>query len=269
MSSLLKSRNTLYIVLFFSVANLFSYLMMKQLDAVAFFFISGFITSYFSKNMIIVMLTSMISTFFLVQIKILGTNVQEGMVGAEKKDGEDKAEEVKEEDTHVDVMPTKTSKTTTTPPDAITTSDKPISKEGRATLTASKQETKGAAEKFTQKLNPARYNDGDAEESRHKPKIDYAATLESAYDNLDKLLSSDAIRNMASDTGRLAEKQQLLMGNIEKMTPIMEKAGSLLGNFDMSAITKLMGTVSKGIKDVDMSSLTSEVADNAEEVVKK
>ncbi len=75
---LLKSRNVLYVVLFFSVANLFSYLMMKQLDAVAFFIIIGFLTTYFSKNMIIVMLTAMVSTFILVQFKLLGS-VQEGM----------------------------------------------------------------------------------------------------------------------------------------------------------------------------------------------
>ena len=79
--SLLKSRNALYLVLFLAVANLFSYLMMKQLDAVVFFIIIGFLTTYFSKNMIIVMLTSMISTFFLVQIKLLGSNVQEGLEG--------------------------------------------------------------------------------------------------------------------------------------------------------------------------------------------
>jgi hypothetical protein len=62
---------------------------------------------------------------------------------------------------------------------------------------------------------------------------------------------------MSDDTGRLAEKQKLLMGNIEKMTPIMEKAGSILNGFDMGAITKLMGTVGesaaklKGVAGID------------------
>src|SRR5210317_1487107 len=95
---LLKNRNVLYIVLFFSVANLFSYLMMKQLDAVAFFIIIGFLTTYFSKNMIIVMLTAMVSTFILVQFKLLG-NVQEGMTeGKEGAEEEEEKEEEKEEE---------------------------------------------------------------------------------------------------------------------------------------------------------------------------
>jgi hypothetical protein len=38
------------------------------------------------------------------------------------------------------------------------------------------------------------------------------------------------------------------MGNIEKIAPIMEKAGSILSGFDMGAITKLMGTVGSSSK---------------------
>ena len=71
MNYLLRNRNVLYVVLLFAIANLFSYLMMKQLDAVAFFIIIGFLTSYFSKNMIVIMFTSMISTFLLVQVNLV------------------------------------------------------------------------------------------------------------------------------------------------------------------------------------------------------
>jgi hypothetical protein len=52
---------------------------------------------------------------------------------------------------------------------------------------------------------------------------------------------------MTEDTGRLAEKQRMLMGNIEKMTPVMEKAGSLLQSFDMGAITKLMENIGSNV----------------------
>jgi hypothetical protein len=270
--SLLKSRNALYVVLFLSVANLFSYLMLKQLDAVAFFIIIGFLTTYFSKNMIIVMLTSVISTFLLVQIKLLGGNVHEGLTGKEESDktGEsDKAAgagtstSTSTAGTGTSAAGTGTSAAGTSAGKASTaaskaaagasTSSQVITKEDRADLTALKAPLVNAPdkEKFSQQLNPARYNaSDDDDEPRHKPKVDYAATLESAYDNLDKLLSSDAIRNMANDTGRLAEKQQMLMGNIEKMTPIMEKAGNLLNGFDMGSITKLMGNL-KGVAGFD------------------
>ena len=130
----------------------------------------------------------------------------------------------------------------------------PISSADRAVITTSRQKNLDGADKkkeenFTQQLNPARYNASDDDDTpRHKPKVDYAATLESAYDNLDKLLSSDAIRNMSEDTGRLAQKQQLLMGNIEKLTPIMDKASSVLQNLDIGGISGLMSGIQDRMK---------------------
>ena len=254
LASLLKSKNVLYVVLFFSLLNLFSYLMLKQLDAVAFFIIIGFLSTYFSKNMIIVMLTSVISTFLLVQIKMLG-KVQEGMEDKEASEGDkDKAATDKAATETVEVvdapkkMDTKAAdlKALATPSIGSNTSATGMTSAERAAATKMTDSTKGttSTEKFSQQITPARYNAADDDDMpRHKPKIDYAATLETAYDNLDKLLSSDAIKNMSADTGRLAEKQQMLMGNIEKITPIMEKAGSILKGFDMGAITKLMKNV--------------------------
>ena len=76
------------------------------------------------------------------------------------------------------------------------------------------------------------------------PKIDYASTLESAYDNLDKLLGSDAIRSMTEDTQRLAEKQKKLMGNIQKLEPMMSKAGDMINGLNIDG----MGDMLKGLE---------------------
>ena len=243
-SALLKNKNVLYVVFFFAIANLFSYLMLKQLDAVAFFIIIGFLATYFSKNMIIVLLTSMISTFLLVQINLLG-NVQEGM--------EDK-KEVKEGETTMANSDAKADVKTEAQADAaaLAASAKAPSKEinggERAKITATTPDTmKSVSETFSQPLSPARFNAADDDDApRHKPKVDYAATLESAYDNLDKLLSSDAIKSMTEDTGRLAEKQKQLMGSIEKIQPVMDKAKGILDGFDMSSITKMMQSIGQG-----------------------
>jgi hypothetical protein len=116
----------------------------------------------------------------------------------------------------------------------------------RAKLTATSPDTMKAPEQFSQPLNPARFNASDDDDvPRHKPKVDYASTLESAYDSLDKLLSSDAIKSMSEDTGRLAEKQQQLMGSIEKIQPVMDKAKGILDGFDMGSISKMMESIGK------------------------
>lgn len=254
MAALLKNKNVLYVVLFFALANLFSYLMLKQLDAVAFFIIIGFLTTYFSKNMIVVLLTSMISTFLLVQINLLG-KTQEGFDAATDASGNSVAAETDKpaETAEPAAKPAEPAAkpvaalTVGAPPEPVS-GTAPIDRKAAITPQPTTSTVKNT-EKFSQPINPARYSAlDDDDEPRHKPKVDYAATLETAYDNLDKLLSSDAIRNMSEDTGRLAEKQKMLMGNIEKITPIMEKAGSILQGFDMGAITKLMKNVGGGVK---------------------
>jgi hypothetical protein len=246
-AGLLKNKNVLYVVFFLAIANLFSYLMLKQLDAVAFFIIIGFLASYFSKNMIVIMLTSMLSTFLLVQINLLG-NVQEGM--EDKKEAMEDKEEKKEAMTpekDEDKPPASSgqpSGSSGQPPAAVVAEG--YSKKEREALTATTEGTKKAkqTDSFAQPLNPARYNaDDDDDTPRHKPKVDYAGTLESAYDNLDKLLSSDAIKSMTEDTGRLAEKQKQLMSNIEKIQPVMDKAKGILDGFDMTSISKMMTSI--------------------------
>lgn len=252
---LLRNRNVLYVVLFLSVANLFSYLMLKKLDAVAFFVIVGLLTTFFSKNMIIVMLTAMISTFILVQINLLGKG-REGMTsGVEEEDkpaGDKPAGDMDK--------PAKADKADM--PEADAEAEKAIADAAKTIDSLTKRPTaskekkiegmaaqKKKAEPFAQKLSPARYDSNDDDDKpRHKPKVDYAATLETAYDNLDKLLSSDAIRNMSEDTNRLAEKQQKLMGNIKQLTPIMDKAAGMLNSLDIGGISGLMGGIQDRLK---------------------
>jgi hypothetical protein len=208
--SLLKDKNVLYVVAFLAVTNLFGYLLLQNFDAVVFFLIVGFLTSYFSKNMIVVMLVAMISTNFIVGTKQLGV-VTEGMSGGT---GRKKSKDKK-------VKKPKTAKDEENDDSVVTITD--TTKETMTQLSPAtvEQEQKGAPAKDS--------------------KLDYAATLEAAYDNLDKMLGSDAIRSMSSDTQRLAEKQQALMQNIEKLEPMMQKAGSLLEGLDMGKVGSMIG----------------------------
>jgi hypothetical protein len=79
--SLLKDKNVLRIVSLISVLNLMGYIMVRDLESVSFFVLVGFLATHFSKNMIIVLLVSIISTNFLTMSKKART-VYEGMVGS-------------------------------------------------------------------------------------------------------------------------------------------------------------------------------------------
>ena len=80
-------------------------------------------------------------------------------------------------------------------------------------------------------------NDEQKPTKKNKYNIDYASTVEEAYDNLNKIIGGDGIKNLTSDTQRLMEQQLQLteaMKNIqplvETMGPLLEKAGGLLGS---------------------------------------
>ena len=86
LKSLLKDKNVLYVVLFIAITNLFAYLMRREFDAIVFFLVVGFLSSYFSKNMIIIMLIAILSTNFLIGTKLLGKAVKEGMTSNDDND---------------------------------------------------------------------------------------------------------------------------------------------------------------------------------------
>jgi len=207
LKSLLTDKYVLYLALAASISQLFVYMAMKEYEAVVFFGIIGFLTSFFSKNMIIILLVSMSATFLAIAIKIY-SKVREGLEGMKPS----------------------------------------VNKKGKTGGKKNKKE-------HMQDLEPARVDGADDIEvsdevsegvASSKPKIDYASTLESAYDNLDKLLSSDAIKKMTGDTERLASKQQNLIGNINKLQPMMDKAqGMLEGLNSQGGLDEIASTIMK------------------------
>ena len=54
-------------------------------------------------------------------------------------------------------------------------------------------------------------------------KIDYAATIEDAYDDLNKILGSDGIKNLTEDTQRLMKQQMQLAESMKSMAPMIDK----------------------------------------------
>ena len=70
-------------------------------------------------------------------------------------------------------------------------------------------------------------------------KIDYATTIEDAYDDLNKILGSDGIKRLTDDTQHLMKQQMNLAKSMESMTPLIEnmlpmaeKAQQLMASMD-------------------------------------
>ena len=212
LKSLLKNKNFLYFVLFIASVNTFGYLMMRQTEAVMLFALVGFLTTFFTKNMIIVLLTAIVVTNVYAG-SVLGVRIKEGM---ESKSDEDEDEDEEDDE----------------------------GKEGMDHEEGEKKK-KGKKEGMPS-LKPA-----DVPPNGKKPKLDPAGTLEAAYDNLDKLLDSGAIDKMSSETQNLATQQDKLMKNIDRLEPMlgvaegmMEKMGNLNIDGMEKRIKKMVGSES-------------------------
>ena len=241
--SLLKNKMVLYIVLFLAITNVLGYLMTGNIWAVVLFALSGVATTYFSKNMIVVLLVALVITSFFLGTKTAIRITREGMKnkkkgqdgkkdGKKKKGGDDgkKKENFEDDDDDEDI-----------------------------------EDTQHEAAKVVRENKPMKPSKDDSmhstEEDHMKNKdkknssIDHQSTLEEAYDNLEKMLGSDGIRNMTADTKKLAEKQKKLMANIKNMEPMLQNATKMLEGLDlegMGNITKMMGNVTNLTKKMGL-----------------
>ena len=74
-----------------------------------------------------------------------------------------------------------------------------------------------------------------------KNRIDYASTLEEAYDNLENILGQGGIKQLTNDTQNLMQKQKELFKSMEGMSPLLNQAKELLSGFNMQNIQGISG----------------------------
>lgn len=222
---LMKDKTVLYIVLFFAITNVIGFLMMHNVEAVLFFVVIGMLTSYFTKNMIIVLLTALVATNALVGARRVG-GLREGMTDGEEDDKE-----------HGD------KKKVGSGHDDTDTASHDMSDTGKDSHHDASQNSKEAMSGSRGTAPSAATSSQDEEESGRKPRLDHAATLSAAYDNLDKILGSDAINKMSADSAGLAAQQQKLLGSLDKLEPMIQRASNMLDGLGAGTekITSMMG----------------------------
>ena len=204
MNALLTDKKVLYVMVFITLFTILGYLLSKDFNAIIFFLLVGFLTTYFSKNMIIILLIPLLSTNLLVAMNQTPQFIREGLKnnkegvallkkkttsGNKKNKKKDEEDEEDEEDTETEVVEVQNSSP------------------GLDKILAGKE--KGSDVTL------------DIE-------IDNAKTLEQAYDNIDNILGKKGVQNMSQDTTKLIEKQKVLMNNIKQMGPMVNSAKEML-----------------------------------------
>jgi hypothetical protein len=205
MDKLLNDKNVLYVVFVVAILNLLGYLLVQNMDAVAFFLIVGFLSTYFSKNMIVVLVIAIVTTSIFNSTR---GKYMEGMSTRRDDKNNKKAKEDNKEETKKKVA---------------------------------KKEADHEPEGMTTVGN----------KSKKPNKLDYAGTLEKAYENLQNTVGEGGIEGLTSQTKTLLDQQKNLMDNIKGMEPFLQTAESFMNKLDLSSLEGLGGMLSKftGKKD--------------------
>lgn len=238
----------LYIVLFIALINIVSYLAYRDFDMVAFFVLIGLLTSFFSKNMIVILLVAIVMSSLFKGVKLVG-NSREGMENKEEgADADANADADADANAGADADATADDK-----------ADAKANDEGKEAGVKAKEPTKekkdGAATKQgMQNLSPAKYShdDKDSDDVRDVNRVDYSSTLSAAYSNLQNLLGDDGMKNLTDQTKSLMSEQKKLMDSMKSIEPLVNTAqgfmNQLSGNGGLASITKMLGGLG-GAKD--------------------
>ena len=195
LSNLLTNKIVLQIIFWLSLTNIVGYLIYGMFDIVVYFVLIGVLVSYFSKNMIIILGAPL----FLVNLSVLGkTTFKEGL---ENKDADKLSDKTDDKSKHT--MPIL-----------------PVDPLSNATTEHVDTETK-------EELGKGGFEAGRGK-NKGKYNIDYASTIEDAYDELNNILGSDGIKNLTSDTQNLMKQQKQLTEAMTQIEPLMHTVGPLL-----------------------------------------
>ena len=215
---LLENKYVLYFVLFLAVTNILGYMMMGNIKSVIFFILVAYLISNFSKNMIIILAIPLILTSVL----MIGQRVKEGL-----ENPKDEKEKLK-----------KTEKVITSPDADETVGDETVGDE------------KVDEDPVDDPVGDDTKKSGMTTMYKKNNRIDYAATVEDAYDDLNKILGGDGIKRLTDDTQKLMGHQMQLADAMKSMSPLLEQAKSLLKGFDLKNLDGLasLATTFKGGK---------------------
>jgi hypothetical protein len=252
-SKLLTNKYFLYFMVFLAATNILGYLVTNKINAVIFFGLVSLITYQFSKNMSVILLIAVISTNFLMSNKKMREGLENetadnnsqslSKIGDKDPELANAISVVKESNNDEDAR-TKMKENNAKPPtvtdldmDGTDSSQNKIIDTNNTDLNKSTEKgPEGVGEKIGGKKNFTK--------SEHfGPRLDYAATIEQSYQNLDQILGSDSIKQLTNDTQKLMAQQQNLFNTMNQMVPVLEGAQNMLKGFDMESLTKSLGSI--------------------------
>ena len=236
-SDILHNKYVLYLSFFFAIVTAAGYLLRNNLEAICIFVIIGFLTTYFSKNMIIVLLVTTIATNFIVLMKNKNSSMIEGM-------------EAKE--TPTDGGASSSEPTATPTGGAVAGAKNPTYEADISPVTSANGEV---SESFSNKkkrpaeglsnLSPAPVeSEGNSMLDLQKGMASgYGAQKEQAYKALASLGGAGAGGSASNLSAETMNSQNEMINNLKSIQPILDTAEKFLDKFENSSISKLVSNM--------------------------
>ena len=224
-SKILTNKYVLYLVAFLSLINVVGYMLVEDLNHIIVFILVGVIMTYFSKNMTIILLVSLVSSnlfslCFLVEGFENDKSKEETTADTEENEEESEEEPKKKPSKRKNKI------------------------DSSAVLNSSLDSVPPESESF------------EVGRGKRNPKIDYASTITDAYSQLNELIGKDGIKSLTSDTQTLMQQQLQLADSmkaikplIEGITPLLSQAKGMMGGLDahsLEGITSLAKSFNVG-----------------------
>lgn len=231
LDKILQSKFLLYVIAVIALVYVVQLLNEGNNNMVAVFVIVALLSTYFSKNMIVNLGIAIVATILIGTSNILqeGFDDKEGM--GHKKEKKGKKEGMKDKKKKAYFVNLDDECVEATPADCA---------EGEC-YTNNK-----CTEKFGQrnipKSTPASV---DGKDEKPGDRIDYASTLELAYDNLQGMLGEGGVKGLTDETKRLVSQQQSLMESLKTMTPVLKTAKKTLEQMELPDMKEMQNLIGK------------------------
>ncbi len=214
-SKFVTNKWVLNVVAFLALFNVIGYAMIGNINAILYFVVFAVLVRYFSKNMTIVLGIPLI----IINLFALNGNMMEGMEN--NKSDESAKKPVSETQKKIDKIVDKNK-------------NKPDPKTGQGLIMHAVDENSDNTNDSSD--NAAQTTSGEQqgfEAGRKKNRgyeIDYATTVEDAYDELNNILGGEGIQRLTSDTQNLMKQQMQLAEAMKGMGPVIKQIAPMVEN---------------------------------------
>lgn len=257
---IVKNKYVLYLVALIAFVDILGYIMRQEFSAVIFFYLVGMITYYYTKNMTLVLLSSLVATTLAHLIKNMmglkeGMKNEEEEIEVEEEEGtynpekEAVKDRIKLNDNEASDMKESFRENKESQikkafkKNPILPDEKDLEKLDNVSDEASKilknLEKKGIKSGYQnkQKLTPGLYNIPN--KNQLKKQLGDADKMEAAYDNLEQVIGDNGIKSMSNSTKELVRQQNELLKGLKDITPALHEAMGAIGKIDLGGLSNM------------------------------